>query len=438
MQILVMVGQLVLGLSILVGLHELGHMLAAKWFGMRVERFSIGFPPTLFKFFWKGTEYQLGATPLGGYVKISGMVDESLDTASLSKDPEPWEFRAKPAWQRLIVMMGGIIFNIITGIIIFVLMVYILGERYLPVSEAKYGIVAHEIGQEIGLKTGDKILKVNGKEIKRFEEIARLDVVLQRGSYYTIEREGKVMDLQLPNDLIDKLASVRKGGQFISPILPYKVGKVKTGFPADKAGIKDGDYIVTADGKPAKFFHELQAILETKKGGKIEVGIERDGQLLNINSEVTDDGKLGFTPEMLLKEGTIQYSFIDCIPIGTKMAFDVVYLNVLGFAKIFRGEVSASNAVSGPISMAQDLYGGVWDWVNFWRITGLLSMVLAFMNFLPIPALDGGHVMFLLYEIVSGRKPSDKFLENAQKVGMVMLLSLMVFAVFNDVFKRIF
>ena len=182
MQILVMIGQLVLGLSILVGIHELGHMLAAKFFGMRVERFSIGFPPTLFKFFWRGTEYQLGATPLGGYVKISGMVDESLDTEAMAKEPEPWEFRSKPAWQRLIVMMGGIIFNVITGIVIFVLMVYTLGERYLPVSEAKYGIVSHEIGNEIGLKTGDKIIKVNGKEIQRFEEIARLDVVLEAGS----------------------------------------------------------------------------------------------------------------------------------------------------------------------------------------------------------------------------------------------------------------
>jgi len=433
-----MIGQLVLGLSILVGLHELGHMLAAKFFGMRVEKFSIGFPPTLFKFFWRGTEYQLGATPLGGYVKISGMVDESLDKEAMAKDPQPWEFRSKPAWQRLIVMMGGIIFNIITGIVIFVFMVYTLGERYLPVSEAKYGIVSHEIGTEIGLKTGDKILKVNGKKIQRFEEIARLDVVLEAGSFYTIERDGKIIEIPLPSDLLNKMASVKKGGQFISPIMPYKVGKVKSGFPADKAGIQDDDYITTADGKPARFFHELQAILESKKGQSIEVGLEREGKPMTVISEVTEDGKLGFTPTMLLTEGVIQYSFIDCIPIGAKMAFDVVYLNILGFSKIFKGEVSATNAVSGPISMAEDLYGGVWDWVNFWRITGLLSMVLAFMNFLPIPALDGGHVMFLIYEIVSGRKPSDRFLENAQKVGMVMLLSLMVFAVFNDVFKRIF
>ncbi len=431
-----MIGQLILGLSLLVGLHELGHLLAAKAFGMRVEQFSIGFPPKLFGKKFGETEYTLGAIPLGGFVKISGMVDESLDKSQLAGPPKPWEFRSKPAWQRLIVMMGGIIVNVITGIVIYTAIVFQYGETYLPAREARYGIVARNLAQQIGLQTGDKILEVNGKSLEKFSDIYSADLLLGSGSQYTVERDGNIINVPVPNDLVDALSS-RTGARdgFIEPIMPFSVGKVLAGDGADRAGIKEGDNIVAIDGKTIAFFHELQAALQDNAGRKVQIDLVRQGRKQTVVAQISEAGLLGFRPKSLLKEDTLHYSLLASVPRGTDMAFNVVWLNIKGFGKIFRREVSASNAVSGPIAMARDLYGGIWNWQNFWGITGLLSMVLAFMNFLPIPALDGGHVMFLLWEMVTRRKPSDKFLEGAQKVGMALLLSLMVFALFNDAFK---
>ncbi len=439
MEVVVMIAQLLLGISILVGLHEAGHMIAAKFFGMRVEKFFIGFPPKVFGKTIGETEYAIGAVPLGGFVKITGMVDESLDTATLSTEPEPYEFRAKPAWQRLIVMMGGIIVNIITGIVIFAMLVYSNGERYLPASEAKFGIVAGSLAKEMGLQDGDKITAINGKPYDRFFDVLNPDVLLGSGGSYTIERAGQILEIPIPVDLAEKLSSKEyKGQEFIAPARPFKVGALRGGFPAAKAGVLTGDYIRTVNGIPTPFFHSLQKELEANKGKKVELGIERNGQAISLKAEVTEDGKLGFTPEMLLKEATLEYGFFESFPKGMVMAYDIFSMQIKGFGKIFKGEVSAGNSLQGPIAMAQDLYGGIWDWNNFWRITGLISLALAFFNLLPIPALDGGHAMFLLYEMASGKKPSDKFMEGAQKVGMALLLSLMVFVIFNDIFKRLF
>lgn len=439
MDVLVMVGQLILALSILVVLHELGHMLPAKWFGMKVEKFYLFFDAyfSLFKKKIGETEYGIGWLPLGGYVKIAGMVDESMDIKNLSKPPEPWEFRAKPAWQRLIVMIGGITVNLLLGIFIFIALVYAVGEKYLPASEVKYGIVAHDLAEGMGLRTGDKILKVNGKTIERFEETIGSSAFLEPNAYYTVQRGDSIFDLPIPGNLVEKLSSRRERAQFITPIAPFKVAKVQGGMPADKAGLMPGDYIIAIDTLPIRYFHELQAALAERKGLPIDIKVVRGADTLALQATVTEEGRLGFIPELLLKEGVKKYGMLECIPVGTRMAFDVLYVNILGFGKIFRGEVSASNAVSGPIAIAQDLYGGAFDWINFWKNTALLSLVLAFMNFLPIPALDGGHVMFLLYEMVARRKPSQAVLEWGQRIGMIILLSLMIFAVFNDVIKRL-
>jgi regulator of sigma E protease len=434
MEALIMAGQLILGLSILVGLHELGHLVAAKVFGMRVEQYSIGFPPKIFGFKYGETEYSLGAVPLGGFVKISGMVDESLDTDKLSEEPKPWEFRSKPAWQRLIVMMGGIIVNVITGIIIFIALVYMNGERYLPASEARYGIVAHELAQEIGLRTGDKIVKINGNTFQDFDDVRSSKVFLSSNSYYTVERDGKLIDIAIPNNFIEKLSDKKSAERFLEPIRPFKVGKVAPGYPAEKAGLETGDKVLAVNGTPVNFFHEFQQILQQNKGKEITLTVERNGKELELKSGVTEEGTLGIGVEELLQYATINYSLGEAVVKGTDKAFGVVFDNIKAFGKIFRGEVSATKSISGPIGIAQ-IFGGTWVWERFWYITGLLSMILAFMNFLPIPALDGGHVMFLMYEIVSGRSPSDRFLEVAQKVGMVILLSLMVFAIANDTFK---
>jgi regulator of sigma E protease len=438
MEVLVMAGQLILGLSILVGLHELGHLLAAKAFGMRVEQYYIGFPPKIWSIKRGETEYGVGAIPLGGFVKISGMIDESLDTSHTNTEPLPYEFRAKPAWQRLIVMLGGIIVNVVVGILIFVVLAYKNGNTYLAAKDAKYGIVAYDLAKGIGLQTGDKIVKVNGRTITDFNEIRGSDVILGDNSTYTVERNGKLLDIDIPNDFIDKLAGKKSVGQFIDPIEPFKVREVAPGQPADKAGLKAGDMITSVNGKPVQFYHEFVELVKPLKNKPITLGVNRSGQAKSLNLTTNEDGTIGFYAEFLLPVTKEDYTFGQALSIGTERAFSVVYDNIKGFGKIFRGEVSASKALSGPIGIAQNLFGGIWVWDRFWTVTGLLSMALAFMNALPIPALDGGHATILGYEIISGRKPSDRFLEGAQRVGMVILLGLMAFAIFNDVFKAFF
>ncbi|MDX5418014.1 MAG: RIP metalloprotease RseP [Hymenobacteraceae bacterium] len=437
MDVLIMVGQLILGLTILVGLHELGHMLTAKWFGMRVEKYAIGFPPKLFSKKIGETEYMLGMIPLGGFVKISGMVDESMDTEALKEEPKPWEFRAKPAWQRLIVMMGGIIVNVITGIVIYIALTYNYGEQYIPAKEVKYGIVPNEIGQDIGFQTGDKVVAVNGKELERFEDVYSMDALLGRNAYYTVERNGERVNIEVPANLMDRVADDKDRMFFVQPRQPFKVGQVVKGSAAAKAGLQQGDFITMINSESVKFFHEFQETLKANAGKPITMTVERNNKLVKLKTEVDEDGTIGFQAVPLLQTATKEYSLGEAIPMGTNQAFGVITANLKGFGKIFRGEVSASKSLSGPIGIAQ-IFGDTFNWYKFWNITAMLSMVLAFMNFLPIPALDGGHVVFLTYEMISGRKPSDNFLENAQKVGMVLLLGLMAFAIFNDVFKIIF
>ncbi|MCC5928822.1 MAG: RIP metalloprotease RseP [Cyclobacteriaceae bacterium] len=437
-----MVAQMILGLSILVGIHEFGHMIAAKMFGMRVEQFSIGFPPRIFSFQYGETRYSIGAIPLGGYVKISGMIDESMDTNQMKEEPKDWEFRSKPAWQRLIVMMAGIILNVITGIIVFVMLVYSQGEIYYTKDQVnKHGIVAYELGEEIGFKTGDKILKINGKDYDRFSDVLSADVLLESNSYYTVDRNGEMVEIQIPVGFIERFSD-KRNFRFIEPMRPYKVGDVMINSGASKAGISKGDRLLEVEGEPVVYFHQIQEVLSGYKGKEVNVLLQRGEsdqnlQELSIPVQVSEEGTIGFFPEFLLEYSEVNYSLAQAIPLGTTRAFSVVWLNMKAFGKMFKGELNPAKSVRGPLGIMKE-FGTTWDWTRFWTLTGLLSMVLAFMNFLPIPALDGGHVAFLMYEIVSGRKPSDKFLENAQKVGMVLLLGLMAFVIFNDIIQEIF
>lgn len=430
---LIMTAQILLSLSILVGLHELGHLVAAKVFGMKVEQYSIGFPPKIFGVKYGETEYSVGAIPLGGYVKISGMIDESLDTKHLKEEPEEYEFRAKPAWQRLIVMMGGIIVNVITGIVIYIALVYTYPETYFTKEEAnKYGIVVYELGEELGLKTGDRIVKVNGKDFEKFEEIRSFEVLLGDNSYYTVERNGELIDIPIPPDFIEKFSEANN--RFIDIRYPFEVGEIQKNSEAERIGLKEGDKIISLAGEEVQYFHEFEEIKNEHIGENIPITFLRDGKEIKKEVFIGEDGLIGFIRVPIIDISYQTYSFWESIGIGTKKAFMAVWVNIKALGKIFKGEVSASKSISGPIGIAQ-IFGGTWDWARFWSITGLLSMVLAFMNFLPIPALDGGHVMFLSYELISGRKPSDKFLEVSQKVGMVLLLGLMAFIIFNDIFK---
>jgi regulator of sigma E protease len=463
MEGLVMAGQLILGLSILVTLHEFGHFITAKWFKMRVEKFYLFFDflfpiPTVLNFalFKKkvgDTEYGLGWFPLGGYVSIAGMIDETQDAATLAKDPEPWEFRAKPAWQRLIVMLGGVIVNIITGVVIFVCLTYSNGNNFVSKEELnKNGIVALDLGQQIGLKTGDKIIRVNGADYKQLSDLRASDVLLGENSSYTVQRGDQTLEIKIPSNFIEKLSDKKAG--FIEPMAAFKVAEVaapeEPGFfdkfsaakpaellPAFAAGLKKGDVITSVNASPVRFYHEVKELLSKEAGKPIRLGILRGGVADTLSMQVASSGQIGFIPEMLIEVTHEDYSIAQAASIGTGRAFSVITDNVKGFKKIASGDVSASKALSGPIGIAQ-MFGGVWDWNRFWMLTGLLSMALAFMNILPIPALDGGHAIFLLYEMVSGKPASEKVLEKAQQVGMIILLALMAYTFGNDIFKAFF
>lgn len=435
MDTLIMVGQLLLGLSILVGLHELGHLLTAKMFGMRVEKFSIGFPPKIAGFQYGETEYSIGAIPLGGFVKISGMVDESMDSEQMAGEPQPWEFRSKPAWQRLIVMLGGIIVNVVTGIVIFVILVYNNGETYYSRDQVvENGIVALEIGESIGLKTGDKILDINGEPYQSLGDLTAGSALLSENGYYTVVRGGDTIKVDIPRGFINSFNSQEAMNNFVEIRFPFELKVIDKGGAADKAGITTDDKILSVNGQPITYFDELQSVLSRNKNA------ETDFELLTSSNDtihtmvaVTDHGTVDILVNPMIDMVQRKYGFTESLKKGTAKAFTVVIVNAKAMGKMFTGEVSTKN-VSGPIGMAK-IYGDTWNWTKFWTITGLISMILAFMNLLPIPALDGGHVIFLLYEMISGRAPSDRFLENAQKVGMVILLALMVFAIGNDVLK---
>lgn len=434
MDTLVMVGQLLLGLSILVGLHELGHLLTAKMFGMKVEKFSIGFPPKIIGFKWGETEYSIGAIPLGGYVKIAGMVDESMDTEQLASEPKPWEFRAKPAWQRLIVMLGGVAVNIVTGIIIFIFLVYDRGETFYSRDQViEHGIVAYDIGEQIGFQNGDKVLDINGMPYERLNDLSSGDALLSGGGYYTVERNGEQVRVDIPKGFINSFSNEESMSNFIDIRYPFDIFQVAPDGPAAEIDLRQGDKIIAVNDHPINYFDELQDALGAYPNQEVELAVQREDQVINQSVQVREDGTIGIAINPLLEPVRMKYTFMEAIPQGTERAFSVVILNAKAMGKMFTGEVSTRN-LSGPIGMAK-IYGSTWDWVKFWSMTGLISMILAFMNLLPIPALDGGHVVFLLYEMISGRAPSERFLENAQKVGMVLLLALMVFAIGNDILK---
>lgn len=428
-----MVGQLLLGLSILVGVHEWGHLIAAKTFGMRVEKYSIGFPPKIWGKQFGETEYSIGAIPLGGFVKISGMIDESLDTQSLSAEPEPWEFRAKPAWQRLIVMMGGIIVNVVSGIIIFIILALVNGETYLPKEELnKHGIIAYDLGEQLGFQTGDKVLQINGRDFERYSDIMSPDLLLGSDNYYIVERGGEELRIELPNDFIGKIADSQSRSSVIGFRMPFSVDYTVEGSVAEEIGLLPGDRFLKVNGAASHLFDQVTFNLQQAKGQEASLVIERGGQEIELFAVVPDDGRLGFMPKQEVNLVQKDYTIMEAVGTGSYDAFAFVWLNIKGFKKMFAGDIDPRKSVMGPLGIMKQ-FGGTWDWTRFWSLVGMLSMILAFMNFLPIPALDGGHVMFLTWEIVTGRKPSDRFLENAQKFGMVILLSLMVFVIVNDV-----
>lgn len=436
-----MLAQLLLSLSFLVAVHEFGHLIAAKYFGMRVEQFSIGFPPKIWSFKKGETEYAVSAIPLGGYVKISGMIDESLDSEAMKQPPQPWEFRSKPAWQRLIVMLGGIMVNVVVGILIFIGITYAFGDTYLlkDVINANGGFEVGPVGEAIGLKTGDKIVKINGKDYEYVEDLIRPETLLGSNAYYTVERDGQVIDIPIPDDFIENFNKKETAANFVYYRFPSVIARTKSGTLADKIGLRKGDRIVELNGRPIAYNDEISRYLKSNSVDSLQIKVNRGGQILAFKEPFKGQNTLGVYAEAPVEfyekaQRTITYGFIESIPLGAERAFTTLAVQIKAFGKIISGALSPKESLSGPIGIMQ-AFGVEWDWERFWSLTGVLSLVLAFMNLLPIPALDGGHVMFLSYEIVSRRKPSDKFLETAQKVGMVFLLGLMVFIFANDIIK---
>lgn len=429
---LVMIIQFLLGLSIIVGLHELGHLLFAKLFGMRVESYSIGFPPKLLRFRWGHTEYAIGAIPLGGAVKITGMIDESLDTANLTSKPLPWEFRAKPAWQRLVVICGGICFNIISSMIIYATLIFLLGDTYLTKTEVnKHGIVPSAIGKSLGFREGDRVVNINGKDFEKFTDVLKPHVFLVADSYYTVLRANRMVRIDMPVDLIDQLTASQGQEAFIAPRVPFVVGNVQQQSGAARAGLQPDDQLIEVAGKPISYLHHLKDILAENAGKVVRVRYVRTGVTHATTALISEQGKLGFQPKLLLAYAKESYSIHQAALRGVVTALKVMQTNFMAFGKILTGQLSPAKSLSGPIGMVQ-VFAQTFDWVQFWNIVGFLSLALAFTNLLPIPALDGGHALWIVYELITGRRLSDSFLQTAQKIGMAILICLIGYAIVND------
>ncbi|GAA3777894.1 MULTISPECIES: RIP metalloprotease RseP [Corallibacter] len=447
MEFVIKISQFLLSLSLLIVLHELGHFIPAKLFKTRVEKFYLFFDVkfSLFKKKIGETVYGIGWLPLGGYVKISGMIDESMDKEQMAQPPQPWEFRTKPAWQRLIIMLGGVTVNFILAIIIYIGMSYFYGDKFLPNNNVKDGLLIEStVANNAGLRTGDKIIAVDGQEIENYSEISEKVLF---GKEITIARNGQTSTVTLPEDFLAQLID-SKEKSFINLRMPFLVAEVPDSSFNKSSGLLKGDIITGLNSTKTKYADELIPLLETYKGQQVQASVLRDNNEVTLPLTINEKGKLGIvyatgaTPETLEKIGYYQfetknYSFFEAIPVGFVKTKDKLASYIKQVKAIFTPSTGAYKGVGG-FKAIYDIFPTTWSWQYFWGITAFLSIMLGFLNLLPIPALDGGHVMFLLYEMISGRKPGDKFLEYAQLVGFIILIALVLFANGNDIFKAIF
>lgn len=432
-------GQLILSLSILVVLHELGHFLPAKWFKCRVEKFYLFFDPwfSLFKKKIGETEYGIGWLPLGGYVKIAGMIDESMDKEQLKQPPQSWEFRSKPAWQRLIIMCGGVIVNLLLGFLLFAMILFVWGERTLPMDGLQHGIAVNPISEQAGLQNSDVILSMDGKPVKDFYNINR-DLILNEVKTIQVRRNGEEISLPVPAGTVRSL--IKSKTQFVTP-RTYAV--VDTVFDEIAQFTQDrlmaGDRILAINGEQTNFYDEYMKAKFGYPNQEVVLNVLRGKDTVEVKALTDSTGSIGFYVNVDKLSGAYsrKSGFFEAFPNGIRKGWETLTMNVQNFKLLFTSEeVEAKESLGSFISIG-NMFGAEWDWERFWNMTALLSIILAFMNILPIPALDGGHVIFTLYEMITGRKPGDKFLEYAQMVGMVILLGLMAYAIGLD-FMRIF
>lgn len=439
MTVLIKIIQLLLSLSILVIVHECGHFLFARIFKVRVEKFYLFFdwPFALFKRKFGDTEYGVGVLPLGGYVKISGMIDESMDREQMKQPPQPYEFRSKTAPQRLLIMTGGVLFNFLFALLIYVGVLSFWGETYLPSKNVTYGIVTDSTGYAMGLRNGDKIISVDGVATDNFYAIIP-DILLNDRKVITVDRGGSTADIPVKKEVIQYLLKNPDVIDARIPFGPFIVTGLAENSPAQTAGVILGDRIVALDSIRFDWYDEFQSYMATHKGKPLTLTIERENALVDLNIITTEAGMLGITRDVsnIFEFSTRHYNLFQALPAGIKKGVKTTGDYLKQFKLIFSKDTKAYESLGGFITIGS-IFPGIWNWQSFWNLTAFLSLILAVMNILPIPALDGGHVMFLIYEVVTGRKPSDKFLEYAQIAGMVILFALLIFANGNDILKLI-
>jgi len=446
MEILIMLGKFILSLSLLIVLHECGHFFPARWFNTRVEKFYLFFDPwfSLFKVKRGDTEYGIGWLPFGGYVKISGMIDESFDKEQMAGPPKPWEFRSKKAWQRLIIMLGGVTVNFILGIFVFGMIYFTWGEQFLPNDNAKYGIVALELGEELGLQSGDKIISVGGQKFEKFEssEVARriiTDDILK----ITVERDGRNVDLSVPEDFGKVITDYKNKDKSLFAIrVPTIVADIRSDYRDAKENLKIGDRIISIEGKSTPYFDQYSEVAQSFPNQKVQLGLLRSGDTTYVNTQLDSLGRVGFSADMTFSNffdiENQEYGFMDGMARGWSRSMSFYQDQFKAFGKMFSGKLKATDSLGGPIMIASMFKGPdptKWNWRHFWQLTAMLSLILAFMNLLPVPGLDGGHVMFLLYEVITGRKPNEKIVEYATLAGFIVLIILMVFIMGNDIMR---
>lgn len=437
MEILIKALQFILSLSILVVLHEFGHFFFAKLFKIRVEKFYLFFNPgfSLFKFKLGETEYGMGWVPFGGYVKISGMVDESMDTEQMKQPAQDYEFRSKPAWQRLLVMTGGVIMNIITAIIIYICLSFNYGTNYVDNNDVKDGYAFSELAHEIGFRNGDKIISVEGKTYGNFMLIVQ-DIIITSPKYVEVDRNGETVKIIMDESYIPRLLSEK---DFMGLRMPMVVNSTLDPSIAKDAGIMPGDSLYSANGINMLYQDQFSNFFTEHAGETVLIGVMRNGEPVELNATLDDSSKIGIYVDMVRGMNTYnitykKFTLTESIPEGFRRAKNMVTSYIDQMKLVFNPKTEAYKSVGSVISMGK-IFSPVWDWAHFWNLTALYSVVLAVMNILPIPALDGGHVMFLLYEVVTRRSPNEKFLEYAQMVGMFLLLALIILALGNDIYK---
>ena len=438
MEILIIVLQLLLSLSLLVITHEGGHFLFAKLFGIRVEKFYLFFDPwfSLFKIKRGETEYGIGWVPLGGYVKISGMIDESMDTDQMKQPMQPWEFRAKPAWQRLLVMVGGVLVNIITAPIIFWLMLYSYGETYVPISEARYGMEFSDAMHNVGFVDGDKIIGINGEAKDTYKDVANA-IIFDDTCSVDIEREGQPMSIKLPHEFFRQILSGEDQALF-SFLTPVVVDSVMAGSPAKAAGMLRGDSILSLGGETVRSFRCFVALADSMRGETSQLVVVRaTGSTDTLSVNIDAEGRLGFygcNAQRWFQSKTREYGLFEAFPAGIAKGYDLLVNYCKQLPMLFTREGATKVGGFGTIA---NMFAPTWNWQSFWFNTAFLAIILAVMNILPIPALDGGHVLFLLIEVITGRKVSDRVLEVAQTIGMILLFALIIYANGADIVRAI-